>query len=231
MTDTRQDLDQVHDYYCVPRPAGADDRTIYQIWEDGGAFNDSVTPSTYNPEYRDYMARKILSLAPAGARVFSFGCGNGFVEGDLVSAGLDVRAIDCNEEAVALTRRKGVDAFAADYYALEPADVAGTDIIYADGFLGHLFDADEELRPVLGKLADLQPRSGATLVFSNDAPGDGRAAFASHPAVEGFWFISKGHLSKSLAAVGFEPLESYYFPYSRPVSGVRYRTICTARVP
>jgi SAM-dependent methyltransferase len=231
MIDAHQDLDQVHQYYSVLRPAGAADRTIYEIWEDGGAFNDSVTPSTYNPEYREYMARKILGLAPAGARVFSFGCGNGFVEGDLVSSGLEVRAIDVNEEAVALTRRKGVDAFTADYYALQPSDVAGTDVVYADGFLGHLFDADEELRPVLGKLAELEPRSGTTLVFSNDSPVDGRAAFASHPAVEGFWFISKDHLSESLAEVGFEPMESYYFPYVRPVSGVRYRTICTARVP
>lgn len=231
MSHAHQDLDQVHDYYCVPRAGATADRTIYEIWEDGGAFNDSVTPSTYNPEYRTYMARKIVKIAPAGARVFSVGCGNGFVEGDLVSAGLTVRAIDCNEDAVALTRQKGVDAFTADYYALTPEDLGDTDVVYADGFLGHLFDADEELRPVLGKLAELRPRSGATLVFSNDSPGDGRAAFASHPAVEGFWFISKDHLSKSLAAEGFEPLESYYFPYIRPLSGVRYRTIVTARVP
>jgi 2-polyprenyl-3-methyl-5-hydroxy-6-metoxy-1,4-benzoquinol methylase len=174
---------------------------------------------------------KLLSLSANGDTIFSVGCGNGFVEGDLARLERTVRAIDCNEEAVELTRKKGVDAFTADYFALEPADLAGVDVVYGDGILGHLFDPDEGLRLVLLKLANLDLRPGAYLVFSNDAPRDPRQEFAPHERVADFWFLSRNYLQKTLSAFGFEPVEDYYFPYLRPLSGMRNRTICVARVP
>lgn len=224
-------LERVRDYYCSPRADGDADRTIYEIWEHGGAFNDSVTPSTYVPEYRAHIGEKIVEQAAAGSTVFSLGCGNGFVEGDLVRAGYVVRAIDCNDEAVLLSRHKGVDAYTADYFALGPADLAGTSVVYADGLLGHLFDPDLGLDPALAKLTDLGLAPGTSLVLSNDSPRDPEAAFAPHERVEGFWFVSKKHLGERLAAFGFDVRESYYFRYLRPISGPRNRTICVARVP
>ncbi|GAA3753255.1 class I SAM-dependent methyltransferase [Salinactinospora qingdaonensis] len=231
MVKTKQNLDRVHDFYTSRRSMGQVEASIYDIWEKGGAFNDSITPSTYVPEYRSHMVLKLLSLSPAGADIFSLGCGNGFVEGDL--AGLDrrVRAIDCNEEAIELTRKKGVDAFTADYYALLPADLAGADVIYADGFFGHLFNVEEEIEPALNKLRSLELKSGAHLVISNDAPRDQQAPFAPHERVEDFWFLAKDYVAQRLTSWGFVPMESYYFPYLRPISGMRNRTVCVARVP
>ncbi|GAA3084541.1 hypothetical protein GCM10010485_23340 [Streptosporangium carneum] len=231
MIPAKQNLDAVRDYYTTRRVAGQADETIYAIWERGEAFNDSVTPSTYVPEYRSHMLLKLMSLTENGANVFSLGCGNGFVEGDLAAQGRLVRAMDVNEEAVELTRKKGVDAFVADFYTLQPEDVAGVDVVYADGFLGHLFDAEDHARQALRKLESLNLRPGAYLVFSNDAPFDRDAAFEPHQRVQDFWFLSKDYLQESLESFGFSSLESYYFPYLRPISGIRNRTICVARVP
>lgn len=229
-TEADEHLDRVHDYYCSPRRVGQGEQTIYEIWENGGAFADSVTPSTYVPEYRAHIRDRIVGLTAAGAHVFSVGCGNGFVEGDLVRSGRDVRAIDCNEEAVRLTRSKGADAFTADFFALRPSDVSGTDVLYADGLLGHVFDRDRGLVPALTKLVELSMHHGAHLVLSNDSPPDPGADFSAHERVEGFWFISKDYLRRSLTSFGFDVLESYYFPYERPVSGPRNRTICVTLV-
>lgn len=231
LTQSKQQLDRIREYYTSGRRVDGTEESIYAIWEKGGAFNDSITPSTYVPEYRRHMALKLISLTQDGAEIFSLGCGNGFVEGDLAEFDRRVRAIDFNEEAVELTRRKGVDAFTADFYGLVPSDIAEADVIYADGFLGHLFDPTEKMAPALTKLQSLQPKSGAYLVLSNDAPHDTDLAFAMHERVEGFWFISKDCLKESLESFGFIPTEHYYFPYLRPMTGMRNRTICVARIP
>lgn len=231
MIQTTQNLDRVRDYYTSQRSVGQEESSIYAIWERGEAFNDSITPSTYVPEYRSHMVLKLLSLTADGASIFSLGCGNAAVEGVLTGLNRELRAIDCNEEAVELARGKGVDAVAADYFTLLPSDVAGVDAIYADGFLGHLFDAQREVKPALDKLVGLNLESGTHLVFSNDAPRDAQADFAPHERVEDFWFIAKEYLQDQLTACGFVPVESYYFPYMRPLSGMRNRTVCVARVP
>lgn len=229
-TRVKQDLDSVRDYYCVPR-TDSPNSSVYEIWEQGGAFNDSITPSTYVPEYRSHIVLKLLSLTPARSSIFSIGCGNGFVEADLVQSDRSVRAVDCNDAAVALSRGKGVDAFTADFFALTREDVAGADAVYADGLLGHLFDSTEQIRPALHKMQSLDLAPGTLLIFSNDSPRDPRAAFAPHDRLDNFWFVSRTYLADELAAAGFEPTESYYFPYVRPVSGLRNRTICVAQVP
>lgn len=230
-TEASQYLHGVQDYYCAPRPYGPGSKSIYEIWESGGAFNDSITPSTYVPEYRAHIGAAIRALTTEGSHVFSLGCGNGFVEGDLVRSGRDVRAIDCNDEAVRLTRSKGVDAFKADYFTLSPAEIASADLLYADGLLGHLFDQERRLAPAFSKLTSLSLRRGAYLVFSNDAPLDPEAEFSPHEHVKDFWFISKSYLGRSLMSCGFTVHETYYFPYLRPVSGPRNRTICIASAP
>jgi SAM-dependent methyltransferase len=228
---SKPELARIRDYYCLPRSVGSAPKSIYDIWENGDAFNDSVTPSTYVPEYRSHITLKIRMLTAPEATVLSLGCGNGFVEADLVAHGRDMRAIDCNAEAVELTRKKGVDARIVVFFELRQEDAADVSAVYADGLLGHLFDATEELAPALGKLRDLALRPGTYLILSNDAPRDGKADFAPHEHVDGFWFIARDYLHKSLASFGFEPEESYYFPYQRPVSGMRNRTICVALVP
>jgi hypothetical protein len=226
--EMKQNLQSLLDYYETPRAEGD---TIYAIWERGEAFNDSVTPSTYVPEYRSHVLLKFLSLTSEGDRIFSFGCGNAAVEGALVGQGRKVSAIDVCPEAVAFACAKGIDASEADFFSLGPDTVADFDAIYADGFLGHLFDSVEEIGPTLQKLKELELRPGTVLVFSNDAPPDRQASFAAHEKVADFWYLSKDYLQACLASAGFELLEAYYFPYVRPISGLRNRTICVARVP
>jgi hypothetical protein len=45
-----------------------------------------------------------------------------------------------------------------------------------------------------------------------------------------FWFLSKSYLAGFLNEVGCSVSESYHFPYVRPLSGLRIRTICIAQV-
>jgi SAM-dependent methyltransferase len=227
-------MTELHDYYCSVRATHAGDSqkdTIYSIWERGDAFNDSVTPSTYSNEYRSHMVLKLLSLSQPREHVFSIGCGNGFVEGGVTSAGRHVQAIDCHEEAVRLTGSKGVDAFTADFFELPEDHLSTFSVVYADGLLGHMFHRDEGLDPFFEQLARLRPRAGTWLVFSNDAPIQEGVETAAHPSVSGFWYLSKSYLAGVLARFGYENFESYYFPYVRPISGLRNRTICVARVP
>lgn len=225
-------LDRVHAYYCAPRPTGEGAaRTIYEIWEAGGAFDDSVTPSTYCPDYRAHVGLKIVSLTAPGSRIFSIGCGNAFVEADLVRADRGVQAIDCNPEAVALAIGKGVEAFVSDFYSLPDGYLAAFDAIYADGLLGHLYREADGLDPFYDTLARLAPRPGAVLVWSNDAPLDPGKRVEPHRRVEDFWMLSRTELREGLAARGGLVAEDYHYPYVRPVSGLRNRSLCIGSVP
>jgi hypothetical protein len=219
--------DAMHDFYC--RPVGDTALNRYEVWERGEAVGDSVTPSIWCPEYRMHMVLKVLSLPKPYERVFSIGCGNAFVEADLQARGLPVQAIDCNDEAVVLAASKGVDAFTADYHALAPGHLASFGVVYADGLLGHLYHPDTGLTAFFETLLALKPPPGSWLVLSNDAPAEAGAAVTPHGKVQGFWLFSPEYLRDAAQRFGYTVIESYSFPYERPVSGLRNRTICVAR--
>jgi hypothetical protein len=219
--------DVLRDFYC--RPVGDTALNRYEIWERGEAVGDSVTPSIWCPEYRMHMVLKILSLPKPHERMFSIGCGNAFVEGDLQARGLQVQAIDCNEEAIALAASKGVDAFTADYYALRPGHLADFGVVYADGLIGHLYHPDSGLTAYFETLRALKPAPGSWLVLSNDAPADPGVGVTPHGKVQGFWLFSPEYLRDTVQRFGYTVIEAYSFPYERPVSGLRNRTIVVAR--
>lgn len=227
-----QNLSQVYDYYCTLR--GSSDgqkRSIYQIWESEEAFNDSVTPSTYSKEYRSHIGMKMLSLTREQDKIFSIGCGNAFIEADLSDQGRSVHGIDCNSEAVQLASSKGVNAFKCDFFDLPDGYLSKFKLIYADGFLGHLYLPETRLDTFFSKLASLNVLPGTWIVISNDAPLTPNLLVQSHPKVKDFWFLSRSYLNSLLLAFGFYDIENYYFPYLRPKSGQRNRTVCIARVP
>src|SRR5258708_37876596 len=141
MPQDRTDLSHVYDYYCTQRPTGQASETIFKIWERGEAFNDSITPSTYVPEYRSHIVLKVQGLTAETSTILSLGCGNGFVEGDLVANGRKGQAFDCLEEAVELTKAKGVDAFVPDLLPREPRQVGGVGVGHGDARLGHPSDS------------------------------------------------------------------------------------------
>lgn len=208
-------------------------RTIYGIWEDGEAVGDSITPSTFVPEYRDHMSLKLSGVLRNREPLVSLGCGNAVVEGTLVADGHAVSGLDLEAEAVQLAAARGVDAWRSDFNDLEAGALTKFGVVYADGFFGHLCNENTGLQEPVGKLRALVA-TGAVVVIANDAPpcagaGGDNARFAPHAKVPDFWYLSCEYLSTVLETSGFEVHERYYYPYRRPISGVRNRTIVVGK--
>lgn len=211
-----------------------DKTSLFHVWEEGGSWGDSVTPSAYSVEYRNWMANKLVAeLDRNGGGLLSLGCGNAAVEAEIVRCGYRVLAIDAMAEAVDLARQKGVDAVRADIYRWAPEETWS--VAYIDGVLGHLHDPVTGLIPVLARLRSwLAPRSDsasglATLVASNDAPSNG-SDIQKAPGVDGFHWLSADFISGQATAAGFDKAERGEFRYYRPVSGERVRSIVTSYV-
>ncbi len=213
---------------------GAGKPNIFQVWEEGSGRGDSVTPSTYSSEYRNWMCDKLVAeLNRNGGGLLSLGCGNAAVEARVAQRGFRVLAIDAMEEAVVLAQKKGVEAICADIYQWEPHE--RWPVIYLDGVLGHLYHPRAGLLPVLERIRSwLAPRidssSGvATLVASNDAPSNGADVYKA-PGVNGFYWLSAEYMRHQALKVGFAEAVIGEFRYQRPVSGERIRAIMTGYV-
>lgn len=221
-----QNTQTVRDYYLIEREQH---RNIYQIWETGGAFKDSVTPSTWSEHYRHWIVKCIERQLhyDKSKRIISIGCGNAFVEQDLCRKGYEVLGIDINESAVQLAQDKGVPAICADIYEWEPE---GKDVglIYCDGVLGHLYVEETKCHEALTRLKSwLKPGEGILLI-SNDASKDGREV-ADAPGVKGFYHFSEEFVVSELIDTGFELLETSNYVYQRPLSGARCRLVVAAQ--
>jgi SAM-dependent methyltransferase len=83
------------------------------------------------------------ALPPGCRRVLEVGCGDGRLAGALRDAGLIVTAVDEDAEAVALARRRGVDAVACDWNQFDSAD--RWDAILFTRSLHHIHDLDAAL--------------------------------------------------------------------------------------
>lgn len=220
------DLDQLRQFYV---DTTRDGENLFDTWERGGARGDSVTPSTYSVEYRRWMCDLLLGhLKTRPGGVVSIGSGNAPIESALVEAGHRVLAVDVFPEAVALARRKGVEAVLADVRAWSPPPGAWT-VVYADGVMGHLYDPQVGLAPVLTDIRSwLAPHKGV-LVISNDRPPT-LADVQPAPGVPGFYWLSEQLLRKQAEAAGFDEVSCATFAYQRPLSGLRERAVLTARV-
>lgn len=217
---------QVVDFYTSRRDA--DGRSLFEIWEQGQAAGDSVTPSTYSSEYRLKMRDLILGLGgpeqpPA---VLSFGCGNAAVEELLSQAGCEVLATDLCDEAVSLARQKGLEADQADVHTYVPGRLY--DVVYMDGLLGHLYDSETKLRRVFDRVLPWLAPAGA-VVASNDAPPADKDVEAAPGVVDFFW-LSNDLLKSQAEESGFGSVTTHTFDYDRPLSGARRRSIIVARV-
>jgi SAM-dependent methyltransferase len=202
----------------------------FHIWDRGEPVGDSVTPSTYSAAYRIWMRDLLRKFLDESHRdvpgLISVGCGNAAVEAGLVTAGYRVCGVDAMEEAISLARRKGVEAICADVltWTPPPGDWA---VVYADGFLGHVFDPENGVRPCLERIRSWLP-AGGTLVISNDDPRTD-ADTQTHTEVPAFTWLSGRYLKAQAEAAGYKDIWSTWFTYVRPISGPRERVIVTAR--
>ncbi|MGH3388481.1 MAG: class I SAM-dependent methyltransferase [Actinomadura sp.] len=205
------------------------EQSRFHIWERGEPVGDSVTPSTYSGAYRIWirdLLRKLLDESDSPA-LLSIGCGNAAVEAGLVAAGYRVLAIDAMEEAVTLARAKGIDAICADVFSWEPPSRDWT-VVYTDGFLGHVYDPDAGLQPVLERIRSWMLPGKGVIVNSNDDPRTDSDVQA-HTDAPAFNWLSGPYLKAQAEIAGFNDIWTTWFTYQRPVSGPRERVIMTAR--
>lgn len=219
----------VFDYYQVKRHLeGFGEGSIYQIWETGGSYQDSVTPSTYCRGYREMMLERLVRTIESdrSKRILSVGCGNAFVEAELAQRGFDVYAIDINREAVELAIAKHVHSEQIDFFDLRPDDSEPFDLIYADGFFGHLYNSTFGCRHVFEKARQLLSKTGQ-IVISNDAPPNEDSGVQAHKSVPDFFYLSTRFLKQEGERSGFYASELTDYRYLRPLSGARTRSIAT----
>jgi 2-polyprenyl-3-methyl-5-hydroxy-6-metoxy-1,4-benzoquinol methylase len=202
---------------------------IYDIWENGKALGDSITPSTFNVEYQTWMLQLLIDLTENNVvqkKVLSLGCGNAVVEGKLVNQGLLVDAFDVHEDAISYAKEKGVNARIQDIKTWNPLPES-YDLIYCDGIVGHLFESDSGLLPLFEKLYSALNPNGAVVV-SNDA-SDKAEDVVSHPSVPEFYWFTGKYLESQLQDSQFTNITQDTYTYTRPESGSRERTIVYAR--
>jgi hypothetical protein len=220
-----QDLDTLRTFYLGGSSGGP---SLFEAWEQGGARGDSVTPSTYCAAYRSWMRGKLMRLLEGSeGALLSLGCGNAVIEAELRQCGCAVVAVDILPEAVTLARSKGVPAVVADASTWEPPHRAW-DLVYADGLLGHLYDADQHALPSLERFGSWLRENNGSLVVSNDMPPDSREVKPAD-AVPGFYWLSASYIVTELENAGLVVTAVDEFAYDRPLSGKRTRAVVTAK--
>lgn len=222
---------QLENLKKVYLPPSEGQPSLFQIWEEGGARDDSVTPSTYSTEYRSWMTEKLVAELDRGegGGLLSLGCGNAAVESEIARKGYRVLGVDAMEEAVVLAKAKGVDAVCADIGQWSPDEPWS--VIYMDGVLGHLYDPGKGLRPAMERirawLAPARDAGVATFVASNDATNNGALAQPA-PGIAGFHWLSAEYMRDEAIAAGYDDVTVEEIHYKRPRSGDRVRSIIIA---
>jgi 2-polyprenyl-3-methyl-5-hydroxy-6-metoxy-1,4-benzoquinol methylase len=176
---------------------------------------------------RDVLRKFLDESGSESPGLISVGCGNAAVEAGLVTAGYRVAGVDAMEEAISLARQKGVEVECADVFKWTPPP-GNWRVVYADGFLGHVFDPDQGLQPVLERMRSWLPPGNGALVISNDDPRTD-ADTQPHAEVPAFTWLSGQYLKAQAEKAGFKDVWSTWFTYERPISGPRERVIVTAR--
>lgn len=225
MSDTAQ-VRAVRDFYLHDN---GDQPSIYHIWESGDGRGDVTTPAQSSPAYRQWMGdllRGFLAESPDPG-LLSLGCGNAMIEAGIAADGFRVLGVDAMEHAVELAAARGVNAVCADVFSWTPPPGPWT-VLYADGILGHLYDAAVGVRNVLKRFQSWMAE-GDVLVISNDPPRI-HAELQENPNMPpGYFWFSQSYLHRQVEERGFRDVTSTLFTYEKPLSGPRDRVIVTAR--
>ena len=99
----------------------------------------------YTPTARNvFRFCRSLNL-PKRAKILDAGCGTGKLASFWAEEGYDIVGIDISEEALAITRKKGVKTKKADILKGLPFKDGEFDLVYSDGLLEHFTDPEEIL--------------------------------------------------------------------------------------
>jgi SAM-dependent methyltransferase len=126
---------------------------------------------------------------------------------------------------VAIARAKGVNAFVCNFWDAARIHGGGSDMVYADGLVGHLL-ADHSLADVLTECRRLV-RPGGLILISNDSAEN--STLQKHLTVPGFSYVHIDYFAATALAIGVETEFAVRFPYMRPVSGRRWRSVVAMR--
>jgi hypothetical protein len=214
----------VRDYYLHDNDG---EPSIYHIWERGAGRGNVTTPATSSEPYRQWMTELLRGLLAESSdpALLSVGCGNAIIEAGLVTEGFRVLGVDPMEPAVELAKARGVEVVCADALNWTPPPGPWT-VVYADGSLGHLYDPDTGVRPVLERFKSWLPEDG-TLVLSVDPPWSGEDV-AKHQDLR-YYFLPKSYLHQQVEECGFRNVDSSVFVFEKPITGPRDRVVVTAR--
>jgi SAM-dependent methyltransferase len=221
------DSDQIRGYRDYYLQDNNGEPSIYHIWEDGAGRGNVTTPAQSSAPYRQWMGdllRGLLAESPEPA-LLSVGCGNAKIEAGIAADGFRVLGMDALDEAVELAKARGVDAVCADALTWTPPPGPWT-VLYADGSVGHLYDAEAGLQIILERFKSWLPDDGV-LVISNDPPSDD-SEVRQHPDLP-YFFLSQEYMHRQVEECGFRDVRSSFFTYEKPVTGPRDRIVITAR--
>lgn len=98
----------------------------------GGHWNFGVTPTRLNI----FKLFKEIGLSNED-KILDIGCGSGTLAHYWHKKGHDIRAIDFNDDALALTSKKGIRCTKADITQGLPFDNNSFGLVYSDGLLEH----------------------------------------------------------------------------------------------
>ena len=187
-------------------------RQYYEKYWATGLTDWSPAGITITPFEEELIAR----FMPAASRVLDFGCGDGAHAARFVlSRHCSYTGVDLSQQAVAMCRAKGLEAFA--YAAEEPLPFASEsfDNVLSFEVLEHLFDPEAALREIArvlrarGYLIGSVPNSvwlanRLLMASGRFSPGGSPATSLKAPWKDPhIRFFSKSTLSSLLLQVGF----------------------------
>lgn len=214
-----EELTEVKDIYNKPIKDG---ESRFELWEMGKAFGDSVTPSTYDKNYLKQIVDIIESISTPKSKILSIGCGNAFIEKQLVDKGYDLLATDILESALLLAEKKGLKTKKVDATKRLPFSYNSYDLVISDGVIGHLVDKNNSIDIFLKHCTTVLKNKGILFV-ANDEPLNGKE-LQLHNNLNVFW-VSKKYIEKALRKNGFDNINSTFINYTRPETGIKQRVI------
>jgi len=110
------------------------DEATVETWSRwwGGHWNFGITPTRLNI----FKLFKGIELSNED-KILDIGCGSGTLAQFWQRKGYDIRAVDFNDGALALTSNKGVNTTKADVTQGLPFANESFDLVYSDGLLEH----------------------------------------------------------------------------------------------